>query len=124
MGDTDFDLSKGPRVPERENLETATHNYASLAPHQENRHLIEQPIDAKYTDALRAQRIRVYVHGTLVYQDQFSREVHITRYCYGLWGNPAITGPAGLSYSGCGGISNCTDEECGERLGRALVEER
>lgn len=125
-GDWDMDFTapgrvhrpgeKGPAIPALESfrgqLRDGTFNPATLAPKQETNTLMQESIPVRYTEAIRSQKMRVYIHGTLVYEDFLSPRVHITRYCYMLWGFPPVTGPVGFSHSGCGGRSNCADEEC------------
>lgn len=74
-------------------------------------------MSCEYTDAIRTQRLRPYIYGAVVYEEFVSGKSHITRFCYTLWGNPAVTGASGLSYSLCGGNSNCADEECDDKAG-------
>ena len=74
-------------------------------------------MSCEYTDAIRTQRLRPYIYGAVVYEEFVSGKSHITRFCYTLWGNPAVTGASGMSYSMCGGNSNCADEECDDKAG-------
>ncbi len=112
----DFDMSYNPNTPRpymTENLWQATQNRVSLGPKQEKTiQAFGQLIEHRYTDAIRAQTMRPYFHGAIVYEDFFSAKLHLTRYCYFLWGFPPITGPVGFSSSECGKASNCSDEEC------------
>lgn len=111
--DYDFNFRKnGPRIPKRDYLLTASKNYATLAPKQETRNWNRQSIPFDWTQGIRDQSFRVYVHGALMYNDFFSDVPHTTQYCYALWGFPPVTGESGFSYSECGGKSNCADEEC------------
>jgi hypothetical protein len=102
----------GPKVQTFKDLQAATRNRFTLSPRQEARPLeLSTPLPADYIRGLIAGTAQVYVHGVVFYEDFFTTKGHVTRYCFSLWHNPAITGP-GISYSSCGGVYTCSDEEC------------
>jgi hypothetical protein len=101
-----------PRQPVMEDISQVTLNAATLGPHQEIRNLMNEPIPVAYTYAIRAQKMRVYVHGTLIYDDFLSSDHHITRFCYFLYGQPGVNRPTEFEYGMCGAKTNCADEEC------------
>jgi len=110
---------------EMEDLRHVSLNPMSIGPRQEirnhfsNGELIQRP----FVDAIRKGQLTVYIHGAVVYQDAFSDDYHVTRYCYFLWGNNAVVAsPFGVAYSHCGDGRNCTDEECGEETKRQLAQ--
>lgn len=101
-----------PSIPQTEDLINAAQNRGTLGARQETDILMQQPIPVQYATEVMNRRMRIRIRGAIVYEDFFTTETHVTRYCYALWGNPAITGTYGLSYSMCGGSSNCADQEC------------
>lgn len=108
-----IDNPKGPLLQTFKDLQSATRNTLSLGPRQENRSLsLSQGVPVEYIQGIKAGITTLYIHGVFFYQDFFSSQGHVTRYCYTLWYNPAITGPSGIGYAECGGKTNCADEEC------------
>ena len=105
-----------------EELQAATRNRFTIGPRQEVRPLgLSTPLPLEHIDGIINGTAEVYIHGVVFYNDFLTTVPHITRYCFFLWHNEAITGPS-VSYSACGDEYNCTDEECEhyEEL-RALV---
>jgi hypothetical protein len=108
-----IDQPEGPLLQTFTDLQGATRNTMSLGPRQENRSLsLSQPIPLQYINGIKARTTTFYIHGVFFYQDFLSPQGHVTRYCYTLWYNPAITGPSDIAYATCGGKTNCADEEC------------
>lgn len=103
----------GPMLQKFGDLKDATRNRMTLAPHQEERGFLglSQVLPPNYIDGLVKHTARIYIHGYVFYEDMFSAKGHVTRYCYSLWHNAAVTGTE-ISFSQCGGASNCSDEEC------------
>ena len=73
--------------------------------------LSEYDFPADTIEAIKSASVRLYVYGTVLYDDIFSAH-HITKFCYAVRPDPA-TGD--LSYSMCSGNSNCTDDDCKEK---------
>ena len=80
------DRSSEPIVPQQVSLESASLNPLTLAPKQEMRSFPIGGFPAKYTEAVRRQDARVYIDGLFLYEDVVSDQIHITRFCYFLWG--------------------------------------
>jgi len=116
------DSSSLPPQPTPQDLSAAARNRAALGAHQETDLLLPQPVSAEIMEAVRNRKMAVYLHGAVIYGDFFTPATHITRYCYTLWANPAITGVSGFAYSMCGGRTNCQDEECDTETQKQLRE--
>ena len=102
----------GPKLQTYDELNSATRNRLVLGPRQEVRPLgYSTPLPRDWVAGLIKGTARIYIHGVLFYQDFFTQRGHVTRYCFSLWHNAAVTGP-NIAYSGCPGVANCTDEEC------------
>ena len=84
---TDWDFEYDPnskRAVRQLNILQVTLNPLALAAHQEirNMHAFADVVPVEYADKVRAQMIRPYIHGVLVYDDFVSNRPHVTRYCY------------------------------------------
>jgi hypothetical protein len=102
----------GPKVQTFKDLQTATRNRFTLAPRQEIRPLeLSNPLPPDYITGLINGTAQVFVHGVVFYEDFLATKGRVTRYCFSLWHNQALTG-SGISYSPCGQKYNCSDEEC------------
>jgi hypothetical protein len=104
---------EGPLLQTFKDFLGATRNTMSLGPRQENHSLsLSQPIPVQEIIGIKNRTMKLYIHGAFFYQDFISPQGHVTRYCYTLWYNPAISGQSGIAYGECGGKTNCADEEC------------
>jgi hypothetical protein len=101
-----------PHTQTFDDLKNATRNRFALGPHQESRALaMAQVLPASYVDGIKKSTVSVFIHGAFLYQDSLTNTGHITRFCYMLWHNPAISAES-VSSDQCGGVYSCHDEEC------------
>jgi len=101
-----------PPGPTPQDLSQATRNRGTIGAHQETDVLLQEPVPSYVMESARNRKTWIYIHGAIIYGDFFTKQTHITRYCYSLWANPGLTGVSGVGYAMCGGRTNCQDEEC------------